>query len=260
MALPFLKSAIAVLDASRGPLAADAIVERAVRRGLLDCEATDAAAATMKAAAPSEATFRILRAFTARPLETPCAADGYNTCRERTRATARPSGHANAARRRHCRRSRAGSADSVRMRKLGLRSTGTLPHAPRNPGSADEDVSGPSSARRGAGSIRVEEAVRKHRVRRSADRSRRRSNLHCAGASPTRIGRPRRKAMTGRKAVSAKRSRQSRTAPLQDCEPRQIRTESRWRGCPYQRHQSAFMAEFTSLKRSREASTRDRIA
>ena len=49
MALPFLKSAIAVLEASRGPLAADAIVERAVRRGLLDCEATDAAAATMKA-------------------------------------------------------------------------------------------------------------------------------------------------------------------------------------------------------------------
>lgn len=48
MGLPFLKSAVAVLEASRGPLAADAIVERAVRRGLLDCDATDAAAATMK--------------------------------------------------------------------------------------------------------------------------------------------------------------------------------------------------------------------
>lgn len=48
MALPFLKSAVAVLESSRGPLAADAIVKRAVRRGLLDCEATDVAAATMK--------------------------------------------------------------------------------------------------------------------------------------------------------------------------------------------------------------------
>ena len=105
------------------------------------------------------------------------------------RALARPA-VADAARRRRCRRSRDGSAGSDRMRKLGLRSTGTLPHAPRNPGSADEDVSGPSSARRGAGSIRVEEAVRKHRVRLSADRSRRMSNRRCAAASPTRIGCP----------------------------------------------------------------------
>ena len=48
MGLPFLKSALAVLEASRGPLAAEEIVERAVRRGLLDCDATDAASATMK--------------------------------------------------------------------------------------------------------------------------------------------------------------------------------------------------------------------
>ena len=48
MGLPFLKSALAVLEASRGPLAAEEIVVRAVKRGLLECDATDAASATMK--------------------------------------------------------------------------------------------------------------------------------------------------------------------------------------------------------------------
>lgn len=48
MGLPFLKSALAVLEASRGPLAAEEIVARAVKRGLLECDATDAASATMK--------------------------------------------------------------------------------------------------------------------------------------------------------------------------------------------------------------------
>ena len=150
------------------------------------------------------------------------------------RATVRRSARASAARWRRGRRSRAGSAGSVRMRKLGLRSTGTLPHAPRNPGSADEDVSGPSSARRGKGSIRVDEAVRKHRVRRGADRGRRRSNRRCAPASPASIGRP----LSGSRPTGRQTGRcgteLAEKPQLQRRGPRQTRTESRWRGCPYQ--------------------------
>lgn len=48
MGLPFLKSAVAVLEESKEPLAAEEIVERAVKDGLLKCDATDAASATMK--------------------------------------------------------------------------------------------------------------------------------------------------------------------------------------------------------------------
>ena len=48
MGLPFLKSAVAVLEGSKKPLAAEEIVERAVKGGLLKCDATDAASATMK--------------------------------------------------------------------------------------------------------------------------------------------------------------------------------------------------------------------
>lgn len=48
MGLPFLKSAVAVLEVSKEPLAAGEIVERAVKDGLLKCDATDAASATMK--------------------------------------------------------------------------------------------------------------------------------------------------------------------------------------------------------------------
>ena len=48
MGLSFLKSAVAVLEVSKEPLAAGEIVERAVKDGLLKCDATDAASATMK--------------------------------------------------------------------------------------------------------------------------------------------------------------------------------------------------------------------
>ena len=48
MGQPFLKSAAAVLEKSGRPLAAGEIVERAIKDGLLDCDATDASSSTMR--------------------------------------------------------------------------------------------------------------------------------------------------------------------------------------------------------------------
>lgn len=48
MGQPFLKSAVAVLEKSGKLLAAGEIVERAIKSGLLDCDATDASSATMR--------------------------------------------------------------------------------------------------------------------------------------------------------------------------------------------------------------------